>query len=343
MFLAGYVNHINAQNINCKSIAGYLDKSKYEVKTLRLVKGDHVLEKGFSTIPVYKSFFRLSNLVSFLYAIIWCDIAYLPKHHTTPKIIFLFSRIFNKTLFTTIEGNMCDTSKQSMVGNFGGKDNLISYFKNIKNIFGITEFIISNAKCGVLLNKQPLYLGVEGGIFDKNEVNELKQIIFIGNLISRKRVHEIIDLSYIFPDIIFHIVGEGPLMSKLLVKKSSNLVFHFKQNHSQINSLLPQIDLLFLPSKSEGFPKVILEMASAGIPSLVYSDYGAYEWIDNDKNGFIVSDYDEVILKLKELKSKPNLLKSNSQKCLKLAQKFDWKIRIKDWEEVIDKLVHKHD
>ena len=40
IFLGAYINHINAQNINCKSIAIHLDKEKYEVKTLLLGKNN---------------------------------------------------------------------------------------------------------------------------------------------------------------------------------------------------------------------------------------------------------------------------------------------------------------
>ena len=50
-----------------------------------------------------------------------------------------------------------------------------------------------------------------------------------------------------------------------------------------------------MPSKSEGFPKVILEAASVGIPSIVYDSYGASEWMQNNKNGFIVKDFQNVI------------------------------------------------
>ena len=70
----------------------------------------------------------------------------------------------------------------------------------------------------------------------------------------------------------------------------------------EINIIFEQSDLMFLPSKSEGFPKVILETASAGIPSIVYNTYGASDWMENKKNGFIVTDLDEV----KRLQCMPN-------------------------------------
>ena len=34
VFLGGYINYTNAQNLNCRAIAGYLDKDKFLVSTL---------------------------------------------------------------------------------------------------------------------------------------------------------------------------------------------------------------------------------------------------------------------------------------------------------------------
>ena len=49
--------------------------------------------------------------------------------------------------------------------------------------------------------------------------------------------------------------------------------------------ILKTVDLHILPSRNEGFPKVVLECAAAGIPSLLFSDYGAKEWMEG---GFVV-------------------------------------------------------
>lgn len=341
IFLGGYINNLNAQNINCRSIGMHLNKTKYQVKALSLEPSDldSFSRMNLSCIKVYSSFFTITNFFAFLYGIIWCDVAYLPKHHTTPSFIFYIIRLLNKKVFTTIEGNMCDTTKENMIDNFGGKSKLIRYFKNIKNIYGITEFIIQNAKCGVKVNKKPLYLGVETELFKKQKINQLNEVIFVGSLIARKRAYEIIKLGSSFPEITFHVVGDGPLMNDLLEKKSDNIIFYGKLTHNKISTILSKIDLLFLPSRSEGFPKVILEMASAGIPSLVYRDYGASEWLENDKNGFVVSSYEEVLMKCRELIDNPELLQKNSEESFKLAKKFDWKFVIKDWERVIDHLV----
>ena len=83
---------------------------------------------------------------------------------------------------------------------------------------------------------------------------------------------------------------------------------------------------------------MILETASAGVPSMVYNDYGAEEWINTNKNGFILSNKDEVVAKIKELIDNPELLISNAKEALKLAGQFSWTVQIKEWEKTITNL-----
>ncbi|MFT4803463.1 MAG: hypothetical protein ACI9YE_000656 [Psychroserpens sp.] len=39
VFLGGYINSSNAQNINCRSIVNYLNKKKFDVFALELYSG----------------------------------------------------------------------------------------------------------------------------------------------------------------------------------------------------------------------------------------------------------------------------------------------------------------
>ena len=108
--------------------------------------------------------------------------------------------------------------------------------------------------------------------------------------------------------------------------------------HDEIVKLLAKIQLHILPSKSEGFPKVILENACAGIPSIVYSDYGAQEWLTNRENGFVVSDLKEIAETINLLKNNPDLLTKISTNSIQLGQSFDWSVKINLWEKQFSKL-----
>jgi len=340
IFLGAYINVINAQNINCKSIAFHLDKNKYSVKTL--VLGNKNIEKldNVSFIKVSTFGYKTSNLFAFIKGVLWADVCYFPKHQSTPKLALKIANLLDKKTFTTIEGNMCDTSKKSMIESFGTLENMKSHFSMIPNVFGITPHLILSSHCGVLINKNPLFLGVDKNNFKNKGVvkNKVENLVFIGSLIKRKNLNDILDLAKHFKNITFNIIGDGPLKDELENKSTTNVIFFGKLNSYEISNHLQNMDLHILLSRSEGFPKVILETASSAIPSLLYDDYGADSWINHLENGFVVSTFVEVKDVIDNLIENPDLLIANSENVLKLAEKFDWKIIIKFWEKVIDNL-----
>ena len=340
IFLGGLINVVNAQNINCYSLAKYLDKTKFKVYTLE-DKSKFSMSRisGVTIFSCGKHMFRIQYILGLLWGIFKSDIIYLPKHQTTPIFCLRICKLLGKKVFTTIEGNMCDKSKVNMIDNFGGKDKMLNHFSLISNIFGITKYIIDNASCGVKLNNKPLYLGVDLLNFPKNRnVKQLNNIVFLGSLIIRKKVDEVLKLASYFQELNFHIVGDGPLKENLMLSTSSNVKFHSNIMPHDLNEFLLSMDLLFLPSRSEGFPKVILEAAASGVPSLVYSDYGANEWINNYINGFVVKSYTEVVNLIQQLIKSPILLQNNSREALLLSKKFAWEKLIKEWEKNIFEL-----
>ena len=64
---------------------------------------------------------------------------------------------------------------------------------------------------------------------------------------------------------------------------------------------------------------------------MIYSDYGADEWVTHEQNGFIVKDREEAVKLIEKWKKKSLLLVSEN--AVKMASDFDWKVVIKKWEE----------
>ena len=336
IFLGAYINYTNAQNINCLSLARYLNKNKFKIYSLSLYSENECNVEA----KLFKCFYpvRISKIIGFLWGILYCDVIYFPKHHSTPRWILMLSNILGKKIFTTIENNMCDLEKESMLNSFGDQKSLVNHFKHIPNIFGITQCIIDNANCGVRLEEKVLYLGVETDLFSKKVRERLRNIVFIGSLTKRKKLEEFLQLSLQFPYINFNIIGDGIDRELLKMQATENVTFFGQLNQRELASKFNEMDLLFLPSKSEGFPKVILEAASCGIPSIVYSDYGASEWITTNENGFVINSFNDVIDKTNQIINNPDLLQKNSEGALNLAEKFDWNNLIKSWEKVIENL-----
>ena len=101
------------------------------------------------------------------------------------------------------------------------------------------------------------------------------------------------------------------------------------------------MQLHIFPSRSEGFPKVILEAACAGVPSIVYSDYGANQWIYHYQNGFVVQNLEEIKLIIEDLLSDKLLFIQISKNTTQLGLSYDWNLKIKVWQDAILALTSK--
>ena len=337
VFLGGYVNYPNAQNLNCQAIADNLDPGKFEVYALRVHFGnnEHFDYNTFFCFWPFSFTFHLG----FLWGLINADVLYLPKHIDTPVWLLKISNFLKKPVFTTIEGNVTDSStKYTLINLFSSQEKMCQYFSHFNAIFGITNNIAINSRKVLSIRKDPLSLGVDSSFRMNYNRNNLSSIIFIGGLTNRKCVDEFLNLARCFPMLNFNIVGDGPEMNNLLRISTENVKFLGRLDQSEIRDVLKASDLMFLPSRSEGFPKVILEAAYTGVPSIVYNTYGASEWMANNVDGFIVDNFQEVKDIVDKLLRKPKMLEKVSENTLKLAVRYDWKVVIKDWERVIEVL-----
>ena len=334
VFLGGYINYTNAQNLNCRAIAEYLDKDKFVVLALttHFGKNEHFKANTFNCLKP----FSFSKHLGFLWGILNCDVAYLPKHIDTQLWVLKIAKILKKPIFTTIEGNVTDFSQEHCLAKlFGGIERMEKHFSYFDKIYAITKHLINQTSITLNIEEIPLYLGVNTSHFTPVISKELKSIVFIGGLIKRKGVDELMQLSKCYLKIKFNIIGSGSEAIKLENNYPINIVFHGVLSHNKINAIFQKSDLLFLPSKSEGFPKVILEAASAGIPSVVYNTYGASNWMKHRVNGFVINDFNAVKGVVNELLNNSKLLQSISEKTIELANGYNWENVVKDWEKII--------
>jgi glycosyltransferase involved in cell wall biosynthesis len=351
VFLGGYLNITNAQNLNCLALAKHLDKEKFNGYSLELYSGNLKSQKGkIEGLTIYKCLYpaKISMYLGFLWGIWKCDIAYLPKGELWRWNRF-WLKVLRKKSFSTIEGILDDDNMKSAIEALGGYANVIKSYSSVDRLFPISKYLgeYNNIKHGLRINHPPLYLGCETALF-KNQVKRngyLKKVIYIGRLKKRKGVYDFIDVAKNFPRIEFYIYGNGEEeknIEKLIHEEEiSNLSLMGTVSHQKLAEKLSQIDLHILPSRSEGFPKVTLETAAAGVPSLVYCDYGANEWITHNHNGFVVETLDQMTEVINRLIGDPELLQTTSHNSIELAKQFDWKALIKNWEIEILKLIDK--
>ena len=177
----------------------------------------------------------------------------------------------------------------------------------------------------------------------EKQVTALTDVILIGADLKRKGIDDYLVLAAKFPGLRFHVAG-GSVGGIDYAKQCAdcglaNITFHGPVSHAQLAELLKRVQLHIFPSRAEGFPKVTLETAAAGVPSVVYGDYGATEWITSGQDGFVVSTVDEMAGIIRDLLAHPEKLQPLADGARAMAQRFDWRVVIKDWEREIEGLV----
>jgi len=339
LFLGGYVNFLNAQNINCRAISEHIDKSRFRVTTMLFWyenARDFKPTEGVRYLKVRRPA-RLWRRLAYLRGIASADVAYLPKGEID-RYCRAVAHIFRTKVFTTVEG-MIDELNISRHA-----ENLAKYGPNL---YAITKYMKS--KIGksrdYKFNERVLYLGVDSKFFSYTERKHcgLKNIIFIGNTPSIKNVYDFFEAARLNPDLNFHMVGgntlkDGTVEGYIRDHNLANITYHGSLDHTSLARLLHDMDLMYFPSRSEGFPKVHLETASAGVPTLCYGDYGATEWITPWENGIVVDTKEEAFTAIGRLKTNPALLAAMSDNAVKLSRRFDWNNLIADWEREIQRI-----
>jgi glycosyltransferase involved in cell wall biosynthesis len=148
----------------------------------------------------------------------------------------------------------------------------------------------------------------------------------IGRLSKEKGVHYLLkagsEIIAKYPDVKILIIGEGPERQNLetLAKQlhiSKNVIFcGFQEN---VTEFYPLIDIVVLPSVTEGLPIVLLEALAYSKPIVATRVGGIPEVITNDKTGILVepqnpSQLAEGIIRVLENSEDANRMASEGRK-----------------------------
>jgi glycosyltransferase involved in cell wall biosynthesis len=128
----------------------------------------------------------------------------------------------------------------------------------------------------------------------KNYCGKLS-ICFVGHLTKGKGAHWLLDFlknnsNIQLGDI--HIVGDGPFMDEYKMFQSAtklNVYLYGYRGRDEISSIMAQCHFIVLPSKAEGFPKVIAEGANYGCIPIVSDISAISQYVINGVNGFLLN------------------------------------------------------
>jgi glycosyltransferase involved in cell wall biosynthesis len=166
---------------------------------------------------------------------------------------------------------------------------------------------------------------------------EVVGILFIGRLTFQKNVSVLIKtLNYLPSNFQLSIVGDGPELGELKVLASDypNRV-KFYPPTSDLSTLYRSANMFCLPSRWEGFPNVIAEALSYGLPCVGFRECsGIPQLIFDNQNGFTAKKMSDP-KSLAEALIAASLVKSQPSDIALTIKVYTYENYIKHWEAAL--------
>ena len=164
-------------------------------------------------------------------------------------------------------------------------------------------------------------------------------VLFVGHLIERKGPHLVLEAAKHFPHTCFRMIGhprddfgrnlrDAPRRLGL-----ANVIIEDPVSQVQLAKIMQESDILLLPSRVEGIPKVTLEAAATGLPCVVFDDYRTPSVL-NGTTGFLVKTFDEMLDRLRVLIDDQSLRRKMSFASVEHAKMFDWDLVARRWSDL---------
>ena len=167
--------------------------------------------------------------------------------------------------------------------------------------YGVPEHKIRYIQNGVDLSEVEAFRDTEGTSAEK--IPGKKRIGFIGQLISRKNVKDILDifdsLYQQSPAYELVLLGDGDARAELesyANTLASKADIHFLGFRDDRLALLKSFDLFVMTSTLEGIPRCLMEALAMGIPVAAYDIPGIDQLIQHDKTGLLAPLFDKQTL-----------------------------------------------
>ena len=335
--------NVNAQSLNARDIALRLDPQRFESSMFVLNQPDHRLvnRKHIRLIqlpPRLGSLVIASHLIWGKYGVVF----YPPFNHLMDWYDALIWMGRQKKRIATVEGT-ADTLEATPSPI---KEGLLRMVREADACYAISSHIAETmlSKFGIEMSVVPI--GVDTCMFEPcDRANHVPpaRVLYVGSIQPRKQIDLILDLAKEIPpqEGEFHIIGNvigasayrDGLFNRKVEGKLDHVHFHGKLLQSEVCEWMQQCDILILPSRFEGTPKVVFEAAATGLPCIVFDDYHTPLVVDGI-TGFQVKTFEEMLQRLRDLIQNRELRLGMGIAGVEHARKFDWEVVIKQWERI---------
>lgn len=155
-------------------------------------------------------------------------------------------------------------------------------------------------------------------------------VLFVGRVEEKKGIFELLEAFRLLNSnaLSLNVVGPGESMAEAREYVNQHALpvqFWGALQREKLNELYRQAHILILPSKAEGFPKVIAEGASFGCIPICSDISSIGEYIQHGKNGFLIRKVSATaIAELLNSLPEPAILTSIAQRASELAGLFTY-------------------
>jgi glycosyltransferase involved in cell wall biosynthesis len=214
------------------------------------------------------------------------------------------------------------------------------------HIVAISPFLARQATAQYGAKVSMLGLGVDTALFRRGrwERRPRPRVVCAANVRAHKQPHVFLDLAARFPGADFVWFGDGelraPLLEQAMQAGIGNLHFPGAIASAVLACEFAASDIMVLPSRNEGVPKVTQEAAAAGLAQIVFGFYEAPSVVDGI-NGFVVSSEEEMAAKLALLLDDPDLAERFGRAGADMAQAWSWDLIAPQWQQRISEAVER--
>ena len=323
----------------------YWRKNK-KIKLYEKIDGLDVYHPTYYFVPkflrsLYGFFFFLSILYTFIkiYKKHRADVIYSTWAYPDSFAAVLLAKIFQVPVVAKIHG-----SDIHSVEGIGKKQLTCWALTHAEKVISVSHDLARKTMAmGVPVDKiVTIYNGVDANVFKKLDKvvcrkklkisdNE-KIVLYVGNLKSIKgsdlladTIKELKKSCYL--DLQLVVIGDGGLRKSILVQIQSyglaaNIKLLGSLKHNEIASWMNAADVLFVPSRNEGVPNVILEAMSIGLPVVATKVGGIPEVVIEKRTGFLVASHDA--RSLADALLKALCIDWDSDEIMNYAKQYSW-------------------
>jgi len=168
------------------------------------------------------------------------------------------------------------------------------------------------------------------------------KLVTVGRLVPWKRIDKIMEAMLPLEEVGLIVVGDGPDRARLekearVLGILERVYFANQRSNMEVRSLMAAGDVFVLNSSFEGFPHILLEAMSLGLPIVATGVGGIPEILQEGQNGFLISPGDsdklaEVLLKLVSFPSRRQVLGESAKLT---ARRFSLQRMVEETEAIL--------